>query len=343
MKLTETAILRSFMQIITENENQQYDQDKIETILDIADKHENRVYLSQCLGVLGISFKNLDNIKNIIDQIEKLAYKKIDRMIDIVDDTEVMQTVMQKIQGFGTSDLDSEEKEVYNNILSGNPINREVVSAVLLKGFKAKKDRINDEYYISEKESILLTSNTMSLADTTRKAPWHISKKLAKVGVTMYVPQNQKKGAMGLSTGKRKDYQKTGWKSDVSNLMKDVAQSDEGNEARRLVLDLFNERESNIIKASNEVKKDPYRNNIDIEYVLNTTSANLSKDKDFYNSFVGLVDFDGKIPVWVRVPNENKKNIEKALQAGIGISNQVIPKILSKWGILPQNGVWNIR
>lgn len=166
-----------FREII--KEDWQPDKENIETIIDIAKKHQGYVTTSQIEGIYSGDLENQKKLYN---------YLRIKHRINVVNDLEDVSQTDAKVES-----LSKEEKEVFDYFTDPkrNNVNNSVVKALLADALSTKK--INGANWMT------LTNNIRSIDSTkTRAAAWNLGRKLGRLGVVIdeSLTINQKKTAV---------------------------------------------------------------------------------------------------------------------------------------------------
>lgn len=169
MKLTETTLLRNYMKIIKENQIlDQLDSNKLEAVQNIVRKHTGVIYYSQIAGLMKVDRVSDKQAQEVFDALEK------ETGVQLVDD---LSNIPAKV-GIGPSDLNAEQRAVYEKFTDRDNINDEVVERILLSGFE------NGE--ISSEQWLTLTSNLLSTSHTNERIkPAFVARDLYKAGVSV--------------------------------------------------------------------------------------------------------------------------------------------------------------
>lgn len=167
MKLTETALLRNYMKIITENQIlDQLDPDKLEAVQNIVRKHTGVVYYSQIAGMMDANYVSDEKAQQVFDALEK------ETNVELVDDLDNIPSGV----GFSEDDLDDGQLAVYEKFTNRNNINNDVVERILLSGFESGE--------ITAPQWQTLTSNILSLEWKNERAkPEFVAQALTGVGI----------------------------------------------------------------------------------------------------------------------------------------------------------------
>ena len=353
MKLNETVMIRNYLQILKENEEEaRFDKEKMATIQDIAAKHSNEISYTQMLGVLDIPFERSSTVDD--DRVASFIREIDNDNIDLYDDTGTAMQVIKQLDSFGIDKLTSEQKKVFikltgvgSNIERTPHINPEIVQKTILKGFKSGE--------LTAAEWLMLVSNMRSSGgDTVRSAPWAVKDALTEVGVdvdsTLTHDQKRKSMRVGKKSSTRVPQTsedspagklKTGILRVINN--SEVKSKEDIDRARQVLDNIFTARERAIIDATNAVNRKLGTEKYSAEQLINNpiisgppvgrgtypglppeTQREIKKDFTEYTKY-GVI-------TWTSIT----KDQADVIQSGFAKSKQFLPKALAALGIDPQ-------
>lgn len=350
MKLNETVMIRNYLQILKENEEEaRFDKEKMETIQDIARKHSNTISYTQMLGVLDIDFGSSSNVDE--DRIDSFIQKIDNANIELYDDTGPASRVIENLGGFGINNLNPEQKKVFiyltgvgSNVERTPHINPEIVQKTVLKSFKS------DE--LKADEFLMLVSNMRSRSgDTVRSAPSAVKNALEKVGVEIdtSLMKNQKEKSMGAMSSTRVKHSMRNeppLPKIKDNFLRSLTGNDKelSDKARQTFLNILSNRETVILAATLAVNDRVGYQKYSAEQLINFPIFNSRVGKRTYpglreinpelvsEMMTDFKDYNKHgVILWTSITKEQSD----ILQSGYAKSKQSIPKTLAALGIEP--------